>query len=75
MAGEWNDGGLDWFELEDGEYINLEIESDDSIHSRVLPGLWLPVGELLSGDLAAVIAMANLGFASPEYQPFRSTLN
>jgi Uma2 family endonuclease len=67
-----NDGVLDWFELKDGVYVDLPLETDGSIHSCVFPGLWLPMNELLAGDLAAVLTGLQLGLASPEYWLFRT---
>lgn len=50
------DGALDWFELRDGAYVRREPDADGVIESRVFPGLRLPVGALLAGDYAAVLA-------------------
>ena len=50
-----DDGALDWFSLEEGEYRRLEPDERGVIHSRVFPGLRLAVNALLAGDMAAVI--------------------
>ena len=49
------DGVLDWFVLENGEYVALELGGDGIIESRVFPGLRLNVPALLDGDLDGVL--------------------
>ncbi|BAZ13939.1 hypothetical protein NIES4071_57790 [Calothrix sp. NIES-4071] len=68
------DEAFDWFVLQKGAYINLPVDKDGIMRSRVFPGLWLPVVDLLTLNLAAVIAGLNLGLASKEYQAFRQSL-
>jgi Uma2 family endonuclease len=46
---------LDWFALEDGEYVALEPDEAGVIESRVFPGLRLAVEKLLARDLAGVL--------------------
>ena len=50
------DEQLDWFVLEEGEYVRLEADSSGMIESREFPGLRLDVAKLLAGDLAGVLA-------------------
>ncbi|MFN0147709.1 MAG: Uma2 family endonuclease [Dehalococcoidia bacterium] len=50
------DEQLDWFVLEEGEYVRLEPDADGIIESREFPGLRLHVEKLLAGDLARVLA-------------------
>jgi Uma2 family endonuclease len=64
------DGAFDWFVLEAGTYIKLPTDSEGRIKSRVFPGLWLAVPELLGGDLAQLVAVVKLGLDSPEHQIF-----
>ncbi len=47
------DGELDWFELRDGSYVQLEPTSPGVIESRVVPGLKLWVPALLAGRTVA----------------------
>ena len=47
---------LDWFALEEGEYVALVPDANGIIASRVFPGLRLDVAKLLSGDLKGVLA-------------------
>jgi len=50
------DEAIDWWELQEGEYIPLAPDAEGVIHSNVFPALRLKPTELLSGDLAAVLA-------------------
>jgi Uma2 family endonuclease len=50
------DGALDWFSLEEGDYRPLAPDERGVIHSKVFPGLRLAVEALLAGDMASVIA-------------------
>jgi hypothetical protein len=60
--------------LQDGIYVNLPIDADGVLRSRVFPGLWLAVNHLLAGNLAQVVAALNLGLESPDYQAFQQSL-
>lgn len=61
---------LDWFCLQEGEYITLAPDADGIIRSQVFPGLWLAVSALLAGDMPQVIASLQTGFASIAHQQF-----
>ncbi len=50
------DEAIDWFRLEDGEYVPVEPSTDGVIESTGFPGLRLHVPSMLVGDLAAVLA-------------------
>lgn len=47
---------VDWFVLEEGEYVALLPGVDGILESRVFPGLRLDVAALLADDLAGVLA-------------------
>ena len=47
---------LDWFRLENGEYVPVAADKDGIIESVTFPGLRLAVAKLLDGDAAGVIA-------------------
>ena len=47
---------LDWFRLENGEYVTVAPDAADMIESVTFPGLRLAVQKLLTGDGAGVIA-------------------
>ncbi len=61
---------IDWFHLEDGEYVPLPVDQDGIIRSRVFPGLWLAVEELLAGNMMQVLAVLQAGLASLEQAAF-----
>ncbi|MBD2436369.1 Uma2 family endonuclease [Nostoc sp. FACHB-110] len=66
---------LDWFSLNESEYLPLEPDSDGIIRSRVMPGLWLAVPALLAGDMARVLAVLQDGLNSPEHAQFLQRLS
>ncbi len=65
---------VDWFYLEAGEYRALMADPDGILRSRQFPGLWLAGASLISGDLAAVLAILQQGISSPEHQGFVDSL-
>lgn len=69
------DRKLDWFYLQTGEYLSLPIDQGGVIQSRIFPGLWLAVEELLAGNMAQVFAMLQAGLASAEHAEFVQQLS
>jgi hypothetical protein len=47
---------LEWFCLEEDDYCHQSPDAQGVLHSRVFPGLQLPVAPLLAGDTATVLA-------------------
>lgn len=66
---------LDWFCLQQGEYVSLEADTTGVVRSRVFPGLWLAVPELLTGDMTQVLAVLQAGINSPEHAEFVQRLS
>ena len=64
------DQTISWFYLEKGEYLDLPVDPDGTIRSRVFPGLWLAVVELLAGNMQRVLAVLQEGVQSPEHTAF-----
>jgi Uma2 family endonuclease len=65
------DAALDWFTLQNGEYVPLQADkSDGLLKSAAFPGLWLDSVSLLRRDMPAVLAALNRGTASPEHAAF-----
>jgi Uma2 family endonuclease len=64
------DDRLSWFYLENGEYLDFPIDEDGISRSRVFPGLWLAVNELLAGNMQQVLAVLQSGLNSAEHQAF-----
>ena len=58
------DREIDWFCLQDGEYIRLELDENGIIKSQVFPGLWFAVEPMLSGSMADVLAVLRSGLNS-----------
>ncbi|MBW4670544.1 MAG: Uma2 family endonuclease [Cyanomargarita calcarea GSE-NOS-MK-12-04C] len=61
---------LDWFYLQNGEYLLLEPDGDGVIKSRVFPGLWLDIQALYTGKMAKVLAVLQQGLNSQEHTEF-----
>ena len=64
------DRKISWFYLEQGEYIDLPVDTDGIIRSRVFPGLWLVVTPVLAGNMQRVLAVLQQGVQSPEHAAF-----
>lgn len=64
------DATIDWFALVDGDFVPLPMQPDGTIHSNIFPGLWLSPANLISADLAAVLALLDCGTATPEHADF-----
>lgn len=52
---------IDWFSLQNGEYVRLEPDENGVVKSQVFPGLWLAVTAMLSGDLKEVLSVLQAG--------------
>ena len=61
---------LNWFYLQEGEYVSLPVDEDGVIRSLVFPGLWLTVEDLLTGNMARVLAVLQKGLVSTEHVSF-----
>lgn len=58
------DHAFDWFVLAEGTDVQLPVDEDGMLRSRVFPGLWLAIAALLAGNLGQVVASLQLGLAS-----------
>lgn len=70
-----DDDQFDWFRLSNEEYIKLEPNAEGVISSQIFPGLWLDITALIAGDLTKVLAILQLGLATPEHQNFVQKLS
>lgn len=59
---------LDWFYLQEDEYVPFQTDAQGIIQSRVFPGLWLAVDALLQGNLAIVLGELQKGLLTLEHQ-------
>ena len=66
---------LDWFSLQNDEYVSLETDINGVIKSQVFPGLWLSVTDLLAGNMTQVLSVLQLGLNSPEHLAFVQQLS
>jgi Uma2 family endonuclease len=69
------DRKVDWFCFEEGDYVSLPIDADGTIRSRVFPGLWLAVEDLLAGNMVRVLAVLQAGLAAAEHDEFVQQLS
>ncbi|MEM7593060.1 MAG: Uma2 family endonuclease [Cyanobacteria bacterium P01_A01_bin.83] len=65
---------IDWFFSSDGEYIKLQAE-ENTIKSKIFPGLWLATDALLQGDLTQVLAIVQQGLSITAHQDFVQQIN
>jgi Uma2 family endonuclease len=65
---------LDWFSWQDGEFVSLPVE-EGVIKSRIFPGLWLAVEDLLAGNMMNVLAVLQAGLATPDHAAFVKQLS
>ena len=55
---------IDWFSLQDRDYISLIPDERGVISSVVFPGLWLDVSAMLAGNMSQVLAVLQDGIKS-----------
>jgi Uma2 family endonuclease len=72
----WNvyDNQIEWLHLVEGVYTPLPVEADGIVRSRVFPGLWLAVGDLLNKNMAQVLAVLHNGLQSTDYRDWVQSL-
>ena len=61
---------LVWRELVSGKYREIAPEPDETLHSRVFPGLWLNPTALWQSDLDGLAAVVRRGLKSAEHVAF-----
>jgi Uma2 family endonuclease len=66
---------VDWFSLQNDEYVILEADANGVIKSRIFPGLWLDTIALLTGEMIKVLAVLQQGLNSSEHQAFVERLS
>jgi Uma2 family endonuclease len=64
------DRKIDWFRLENDDYVSLLTNEQDIIRSEVFPSLWLDPSALLNGDMQEVLAVLQQGIRAEEHQRF-----
>jgi Uma2 family endonuclease len=66
---------IDWFSLQDGNYVSLLPDENGVIRSQVFPGLWLQVNAMLENDMPQVLSVLQAGLNSQEHQSFTRQLS
>ncbi|RCJ24932.1 hypothetical protein A6S26_17150 [Nostoc sp. ATCC 43529] len=61
---------LNWFSLQNEEYVQLEVDANGLIKSCAFPGLWLDVKALCRGEMTQVLAVLQQGLNSEEHRNF-----
>jgi Uma2 family endonuclease len=61
---------IDWFMLENDDYVELLPDQQGIIRSQVFPGLWLMTIAMVQGDMQQVLAILQTGIDSEEHQSF-----
>ena len=61
---------LDWFSLQQSEYVPLAADGNGIVRSLVFPGLWLSVPDLLTGNMTRVLSVLQEGLNSAEHAEF-----
>ncbi len=64
------DKQIDWFSLEDGQYVRLPADAEGIIRSRMFPGLWLDTAALIGLRRKRLYAVLKDGQATGEFAAF-----
>lgn len=64
------DQNIDWFCLQNEDYVSLRPNQDGIICSRTFPGLWLDVGAMVNSNMPQVLAVLQTGLNTTEHQAF-----
>jgi Putative restriction endonuclease len=68
------DTAIDWFSLENGEFVPIPPQEDGTLCSKMFPGLCLRPASLLAADLQALFALLDKTTATPEHAEFVARL-
>jgi Uma2 family endonuclease len=68
------DQTLDWFQLQNGEYMRQQPDERGIYKSSVFPGLWLDAASLLAGQPAKALAVLQEGIGTKEHAEFVARL-
>lgn len=64
------DGEIDWFVLQSGQYEKQPLTAAGRYESRVFSGLWLDPAALVRGDMKRVFVVLQQGIGGAEHQAF-----
>ena len=65
---------LDWFSLQNGEYVPFQPDDRGIIRSQIFPGLWLAVPAMLQDDRAELLSVLQAGIQTSEHERFAAQL-
>lgn len=65
---------IEWWRLDEGDYVSIPPGDDGILRSTVFPGLWLDANALLDGNLARVFEVVRQGAESEEHAAFAAGL-
>jgi Uma2 family endonuclease len=68
------DQAIDWFVLQESDFVRLQPDAGGLLRSAVFPGLWLDPAALLSSDMVTVLKRLHDGIATPEHAAFVAKL-
>lgn len=69
------DRRVDWFQLQDGEYVAQGPDLEGLLQSRIFPGLRLHLGSLLDGNLSRVLDELRNGLGTSDHAAFVTRLS
>ncbi|MDB9520259.1 Uma2 family endonuclease [Roseofilum reptotaenium CS-1145] len=69
------DRQIDWFRLDNGDYVSLSPEEMGVISSVMFSGLRLDIEAMIQGNMAQVLAVLQQGIQSTEHQQFVQAFN
>jgi Uma2 family endonuclease len=64
------DKQVDWFVVQDGNFVALALDGSGLLKSQTFPGLWLDPAALVAGNMVRVLEVAQQGIASPEHAAY-----
>jgi Uma2 family endonuclease len=70
VAWRTQENKLDWWTLQNDEFIRLEADAQGVLRSHVFPGLWLDLGAALKFDGSKLLATLQGGLATPDHAGF-----
>jgi Uma2 family endonuclease len=68
------DRAIDWFQLQNDQFVRQLPDAQGLLKSSVFPGLWLEPSALLAGNQARVLQVLQQGLATAEHQEFVASL-
>jgi len=69
------DRQIDWFVLQNGEFVAQHLDQEGIYKSKKFPGLWLNVPAMIAGRLKRVRQTLEAGIATEEHLKFVAQLN